>query len=122
MASRRLFVTQYRTCCIRLDVYAHTRYSPRLPFAAPALQTEPSAVFAAWAAHNEKAYTLEEFQLRLEVFSANVARQLERTGLTEGAVEVNGLADISTEEFKATHLGHVSRSTVTELGWGACQA
>ena len=81
------------------------------------MQTEPSTVFAAWAAHNGRTYAPEEFEVRLEVYRANVARQLERVGLTEGAVEVNGLADISREEFKATHLGHVSRSAITELGW-----
>ena len=86
------------------------------------MQAEPSTVFAAWAAHNSKAYAPEEFQTRLPVFKANVARQLERLGLKEGTAEVNGLADISSEEFKATHLGHVSRSTVTELGCAPAQA
>ena len=86
------------------------------------MQAEPSTVFAAWAAHNSKAYAPEEFQTRLPVFKANLARQLERLGLKEGTAEVNGLADISSEEFKATHLGHVSRSSVTELGCAPAQA
>ena len=80
------------------------------------MQAEPSTAFAAWAAHNGKLYAPEELQTRLPVFKANVARQLERLSLTDGTVEVNGLADLSTDEFRATHLGHVSRSTITELG------
>ena len=86
------------------------------------MQAEPSTVFAAWAAHNSRGYAPEEFQTRLPVFKANVARQLERLGLREGTAEVNGLADISREEFKATHLGHVSRSTVAELGCAPARA
>ena len=81
-------------------------------------QEDPSSVFGAWAADNGKAYTPEDIQTRLPIFSANVARQIERLGLSSGSMAVNGLADISREEFKATHLGHVSRSTVTELGCG----
>ena len=85
------------------------------------MQAEPSAVFAAWAAHNSKAYAPEEIQTRLPVFEANVARQLERLGLKQGTAEVNGLADISSEEFRATHLGHVSKSAITELGCAPAQ-
>jgi len=84
-------------------------------------QKDPSSVFGAWAADNGKAYTPEDIQTRLPTFSANVARQIERLGLSSGSMAVNGLADISREEFKATHLGHVSRSTVTELGCGHTQ-
>lgn len=82
------------------------------------LQSHPLSVFAAWAAFNGKAYhaSKEDLQARLPVFTANVARQISRLGLSSESMEVNGLADISTEEFKATHLGHVSKSIVTELG------
>lgn len=80
------------------------------------MQSNPSPVFAAWAAHNGRSYTAEDFQGRLAIFTANVARQISRLGLSEGVTDVNGLADISTEEFKATYLGHVARNVVTELG------
>ncbi len=80
------------------------------------LQSNPLSVFAAWAGFNGKAYGAEELQARLPVFTANVARQASRLGLFSGSMEINGLADISTEEFKATHLGHVSKGVVTELG------
>ena len=81
-----------------------------------ALQSNTSSVFAAWAAFNGKAYSAEDLQARLPIFTANVARQISRLGLYSGFTEVNGLADISTKEFKATHLGHVSKSIVAELG------
>ncbi len=105
-----------------MSVYAYSRHLFELDSAALAWQAEPSTVFAAWAAHNSRSYAPEEFQTRLPVFKANVARQLERLGLREGTAEVNGLADISREEFKATHLGHVSRSTVAELGCAPARA
>ena len=82
------------------------------------LQSHPLSVFAAWAAFNGKAYhaSEEDLQARLPVFTANVARQISRLGHHSDLMEVNGLADISTEELKSTHLGHVSKSIVTELG------
>ena len=80
------------------------------------LQSDPAAVFAAWAAHNGKSFAAQDLQARLPIFVSNVAGQISRLGLKEGAMEVNGLADISREEFKQTHLGHVSKSLFTELG------
>ena len=80
------------------------------------LQSNPAAVFAAWAAHNGKSYAAQDLQARLPIFISNVAGQMSRLGLKEGAMEVNGLADISREEFKQTHLGHVSKSLFSELG------
>ena len=80
------------------------------------LQSDPAAVFAAWAAHNGKSFAAQDLQARFPIFISNVANQMNRLGLKEGAMEVNGLADISREEFKRTHLGHVSKSVFTELG------
>lgn len=80
------------------------------------LQSDPASVFAAWAAHNGKSYAPQDLQARLPIFIGNVAGQMSRLGFREGAMEVNGLADISREEFKRTHLGHVSRNMFTELG------
>ena len=80
------------------------------------LQSNPAAVLAAWAAHNGKGYSAQDLQARLPIFISNVAGQMSRLGLKEGTMEVNGLADISREEFKQTHLGHVSKSLFTELG------
>ncbi|CAK0787246.1 hypothetical protein CVIRNUC_010463 [Coccomyxa viridis] len=81
-------------------------------------ESDPAAVFAAWAAHNGKTVAAQDLQARLPIFVSNVAGQISRLGLKEGAMEVNGLADISREEFKQTHLGHVSKSLFTELGVG----
>ena len=80
------------------------------------LQSDPASVFAAWAAHNGKSCAPQDLQARLPIFISNVAAQMSRLGLKEGAMEVNGLADISREEFKRTHLGHMSKSLFTELG------
>ena len=72
-------------------------------------QEDIRAAFSAWAAHNGKAYaSQEEFANRLGVWTANVQRQLARTNAAEAAV--NGLADLTTDEFRAAYLGYVPRS------------
>ena len=76
----------------------------------PLSQEDMGAAFAAWAAHNGKAYaSQQEFAERLGVWTANVQRQLGRTNAAE--VAVNGLADLTTDEFRAAYLGYVPRSS-----------
>lgn len=78
------------------------------------------AEFDAWAAHNGKDYsTPEEADQRFAVWAANVQRQASTLATANSAaaaeVPVNGLADISLEEFKAGYLGQVSRRNAEAL-------
>ena len=98
----------------RFDLHASIFFALMVCFAW--LQSNPTAVFDAWAAHNGRYYAAQDLKARLPIFISNVAGQMSRLGLKEGAMEVNGLADISREEFKRTHLGHVSKSLFAELG------
>ena len=87
---------------------ASCRHQKCVPW--PLSQEDIRAAFSAWAAHNEKAYaSQQEFTERLGVWTANVQRQLGRTNAAE--VAVNGLADLTTDEFRAAYLGYVPRSS-----------
>lgn len=88
------------------------------------LQEGARAEFDAWAAHNGKDYrTPEEADSRFAVWAANVQRQASTLAAANNAaaakVPVNGLADISLEEFKAAYLGQISRSNAEALRWAA---
>lgn len=86
------------------------------------MQDDARAVFSAWATFNSKQYSsTEEADRRFSVWSANVQRQVERQGqATAGQqMEINGLADLSREEFKAAYLGHVPQSNGELLRWVA---
>lgn len=87
------------------------------------LQEGARAEFNAWAAHNGKDYgTPEETDHRFAVWAANVQRQASTLAAANNAaaaeVPVNGLADISLEEFKAGYLGQISRKNAEALRWG----
>ncbi|CAL8465129.1 g4664 [Coccomyxa elongata] len=89
----------------------------------PHLQEGARAEFNAWAAHNGKDYgTPEEADHRFAVWAANVQRQASTLAAANSAaaaeVPVNGLADISLEEFKAGYLGQVSRRNAEALSAG----
>ncbi|KAK9917802.1 hypothetical protein WJX75_008442 [Coccomyxa subellipsoidea] len=85
------------------------------------LQEGSRAQFDAWAAQNGKEYsTAEEAERRFAVWTANVQRQASKLAASSSAAElpVNGLADVSLEEFKAGYLGQVSRRNVEVLTAG----
>lgn len=82
------------------------------------VQEGSRAQFDAWAAQNGKEYsTAEEAERRFAVWTANVQRQASKLAASNSAAElpVNGLADVSLEEFKAGYLGQVSRRNVEVL-------
>ena len=87
-----------------------------------AIQEGSRAQFNAWAAHNNKEYSsAEEAERRFAVWTANVQRQASKLAAADASgaaaeVSVNGLADVSLEEFKAGYLGQVSRRNVEALG------
>ncbi len=86
------------------------------------LQEGARAEFDAWAAHNGKDYhTTEEADHRFTVWAANVQRQAATLAAANNAaaaeIPVNGLADITLEEFKAGYLGQVSRRNADALRW-----
>jgi hypothetical protein len=83
-------------------------------------QEEVRSAFAAWAAHVGKAYASEqEFEVRLKIWAANVARQAAQAA-NSAEVAVNGLADLTREEFRAAYLGQISRSSGAELRCPPC--
>ena len=76
------------------------------------MQADARTAFVAWAAHFGKEYSSSgEFDKKLAVWQENVASQLTSQAVTE----VNGLADMTTSEFKAAYLGQVSRFNGVEM-------
>ena len=106
--------------CAIGDLRASCRKFCRCLTVLHAAQEDVRRAFSAWAAHVGKAYASEqEFEARLQIWAANVARQAAQAA-NSAEVAVNGLADLTREEFRAAYLGQISRSSHAELRCPPC--
>ena len=73
------------------------------------MQHNPRAAFGQWLTHfgRNLDHSKEEFEQRLNAWSSNLQRHFDNQ---TAEAQLNGLADLSDEEFRLSYLGQRTRS------------
>jgi len=78
------------------------------------LSNDIEVQFNTWVIGNQKVYTLEQYQQRLSIFTANLDRIYKLNEASEGAVfGLNRFADLTPSEFKAQYMGYKPSGSTT---------
>lgn len=70
-------------------------------------QSDPRAVFTEWTQHFKRNYEHNEFEQRLDNWYNNLQQFVKTQTAT---AQLNGLADMTDEEFRQAYLGQHARS------------